>query len=142
MGVISDYEKITEIPLNSKVTFQEFTINSHQKVVKSVEVTGRLQRIIKSNESLNREELEQYYPGLERTEDFVALSVYFFYRLVLIVGVDNFNLPIYKTIHINKYFLHTKLQKLQYENAEQQVQVVPQDMLGFDRYQIGQKFKS
>lgn len=142
MAVISDYEKITKIPLNSNVTFQEFTINSHQKVVKSVEVTGRLQRIVKSNESLNREELEQYYPGLERTEDFVALSVYPFYRLVLIVGVDKFNLPIYKTIHTNKYFLHTKLQKLQYENVEQQVQVVPQDMLGFDSYQIGQKFKS
>lgn len=141
MELVTDYDTIREIPLKSKITFQEFTLDRHQKAKKSVEIRGELQRIIMDNEGLNKDEIEQYYPEATQTEDFVALSVYPFYRLILIVGVSQYNLPVYKTIHINKYFLHIGLQKLQYDEGQQVTPVAPQAMLGFESYQIGQKFK-
>lgn len=141
MGIITDYDMIKEIPLKSKVTFQEFVYDRHQVTKKSTEIRGELQRIIKDNEGLSRDEIEQYYPEVTQTEDFVALSIYPFYRLILIVGVSQYNMPIYKTIHVNKYFLHIGLQKIQYEEGQQIVPVSPQAVLGYESYQIGQKFK-
>jgi hypothetical protein len=139
---ITDYDTIKDIPLSSKVVFQEFVFDRHQIAKKSLEIRGELQRIIKDNEGLSNEEIEQYYPEVTQVEDIVALSVYPFYRLVLVTGTSQLNLPVYKVIHLNKYFIHAGMQKLQYEEGYQPVsQSVPQGILGYDSYQIGQKFK-
>lgn len=140
MKHIVDYEGIINIPENSKVIFQEFVLDRHQKAKKSVEVHGKLSRIIKDNEGLNRDEIEQYYPEVEE-DNYVILSVYPYYRLVLIIGTSQTGMPIYKTIHTNKYFLHAGLQKIQYEPGIQVSYGTPQTILGYESYQIGQKFK-
>ena len=61
MELVTDYDTIREIPLKSKITFQEFTLDRHQKAKKSIEIRGELQRIIMDNEGLNKDEIEQYY---------------------------------------------------------------------------------
>ena len=72
----------------------------------------------------------------------VALSVYPFYRLILVVGSSQLGVPIYKAIHTNKYFIHVNLQKVSYKQSEKIIQqVIPQNILGYDSYEVGQKFK-
>lgn len=138
---VTDYDLVKDIPKSSKVIFQEFVLDRHQVAKKSIEIRGELQRIIRDNEGLSNEEIEQYYPDVNTTEGIVALSVYPFYRLVLITGVSQFNLPIYRVVHLNKYFMYINLQRLQYEESQPTIPFVPQAALGFDSYQIGQKFK-
>lgn len=139
---LEKYEDIQDVPCGSNILFQEYTINPrNNKIQKSVEIRGNLQRIVDKSDKLSLEELQQYYPDIQDSEDFVSLSEYPYFRLVLIVGTNVVGIPIYKVVHINSYFLQTKLQRLQYEVQEQQVQTVPQNILGYESYQIGQKFK-
>lgn len=142
MVTITDYDNILSIPIDSEVDFQEFTLDRHQKPRLAVQVKGKLHRIVKSTEGLSREELEEFYPEIKQTEDFVALSVYPFYRLILVVGSSQLGVPIYKAIHTNKYFIHVNLQKVSYKQSEKIIQqVIPQNILGYDSYEVGQKFK-
>ena len=140
MNIIEDYDQIPKIPMKSQVKFQEFILDRHQNPKESVKVIGELQRIILDNEGLSADERLLYYPGID-VSSIVPLSICPFYRLVLMVGFSSSNVPIYKTVQVNKYFLHTKLQKIEYEEAIQNIPVAPQNILGYESYQIGQKFK-
>ena len=136
-----NYDNIPQIPQKSVVHFKEFTLDRHEKKKLSKEVKGILLTIITPEQSLDGEILKMYYPDTDENQHPI-LSLQPFYRLVLETGTNRLGMPVYTTVHTNKYFMLVGLQEIDWKENVIEVQPeIPSQILGFNSYDIGSKFK-
>ena len=135
------YDNIPQIPQKSVVRFKEFILDRHENKKLSKEVEGILLTVVTPEQSLDGETLKIYYPDMDESQHPI-LSLQPFYRLVLEVGTNRLGLPVYTTVHPNKYFMMVGLQEVDWEENIIEVQPeIPSQILGFSSYDIGSKFK-
>lgn len=134
------YEKINNIPLKSVVTFREYSLDRNEKRILHNEVIGELSSIIYPGEGLDIQMIELYYPDVDQ-EYYPVFSVKTFYRLVLVTGTNRFGLPKYQVIDLNQYYMNVRLQTVEYDESVKPVIETPSQLLGFNSYEIGSKFK-
>ena len=103
----------------SMITFTEFTLDRHEKKRMTLQIKDAIvHELIPSNQKLSREELELYYgEGLEDI-DYLQLSSMNCLRIVLRVGINELEQPVFKVISISKDFYDDGLQELEIMGAE------------------------
>lgn len=136
----TSYENIVNIPTKSTVEFKQYTLDRHENKKLEESVVGELFAVIPPLEQLNSDLIETYYKGVSH-EYYPALSQSPDTRLVITVGYDRMGIPIYKTISINKYFNSIGLQTIEYKESAVYKPELPNQILGFNSYDIGKKFK-
>jgi hypothetical protein len=101
------------------ITFTEFTLDRHEKKRMTLQIKDAIvHEIILSNQKLSREELELYYgEGLEDI-DYLQLSSMNCLRIVLRVGINELEQPVFKVISISRDFYDEGLQELEIMGAE------------------------
>lgn len=104
---------------DSMITFTEFTLDRHEKKRMTLQIKDAIvHEIILSNQKLSREELELYYgEGLEDI-DYLQLSSMNCLRIVLRVGINELEQPVFKVISISRDFYDDGLQELEIMGAE------------------------
>lgn len=104
---------------DSMITFTEFTLDRHEKKRMTLQIKDAIvHEIILSNQKLSREELELYYgEGLEDI-DYLQLSSMNCLRIVLRVGINELEQPVFKVISISRDFYDEGLQELEIMGAE------------------------
>lgn len=104
---------------DSMITFTEFTLDRHEKKRMTLQIKDAIvHEIILSNQKLSREELELYYgEGLENI-DYLQLSSMNCLRIVLRVGINELEQPVFKVISISRDFYDEGLQELEIMGAE------------------------
>lgn len=104
---------------DSMITFTEFTLDRHEKKRMTLQIKDAIvHEIIQSNQKLSREELELYYgEGLEDI-DYLQLSSMNCLRIVLRVGINELEQPVFKVISISRDFYDEGLQELEIMGAE------------------------
>jgi len=104
---------------DSMITFTEFTLDRHEKKRMTLQIKDAIvHEIIPSNQKLSREELELYYgEGLEDI-DYLQLSSMNCLRIVLRVGINELEQPVFKVISISRDFYDEGLQELEIMGAE------------------------
>jgi len=104
---------------DSMITFTEFTLDRHEKKRMTLQIKDAIvHELIPSNQKLSREELELYYgEGLEDI-DYLQLSSMNCLRIVLRVGINELEQPVFKVISISKDFYDDGLQELEIMGAE------------------------
>lgn len=136
-----NYEEVPKIPLNSVIKFIQYKLDRHEKKSVDIVIEGILFAVITPETQLDAGLIQTYYPEAEEF-DYPALSYQPFYRLVVTTGEDKRGLPIYKTIHLNKYFMIVGIQTLEFrENVIEVQPEIPSQILGFNSYEFGSKFK-
>lgn len=140
MNKVQDYDNITKIPLNSKVTWKQYQLQMNEKKHLQYDISGILFAIITPEEALDAELIRTYYKGVDE-KYFPQLSQSAFIRLVLQVENDQFGMPQYVTVSLNKYYMMVGVQTLEYEQYVSPQPSVPTDILGFNSYELGNKFK-
>jgi len=103
----------------SMITFTEFTLDRHEKKRMTLQIKDAIvHELILSNQKLSREELELYYgEGLEDI-DYLQLSSMNCLRIVLRVGINELEQPVFKVISISRDFYDDGLQELEIMGAE------------------------
>lgn len=103
---------------DSMITFTEFTLDRHEKKRMTLQIKDAIvHEIIPSNQKLSREELELYYgEGLEDI-DYLQLSSMNCLRIVLRIGINELEQPVFKVISISKDFYDDGLQELEIMGA-------------------------
>ena len=101
------------------ITFTEFTLDRHEKKRMTLQIKDAIvHEIILSNQKLSREELELYYgEGLEDI-DYLQLSSMNCLRIVLRVGINELEQPVFKVISISRDFYDEGLQELEIMGAD------------------------
>ena len=104
---------------DSMITFTEFTLDRHEKKRMTLQIKDAIvHELISSNQKLSREELELYYgEGLEDI-DYLQLSSMNCLRIVLRIGINELEQPVFKVISISKDFYDDGLQELEIMGAE------------------------
>lgn len=104
---------------DSMITFTEFTLDRHEKKRMTLQIKDAIvHELIPSNQKLSREELELYYgEGLEDI-DYLQLSSMNCLRIVLRVGINELEQPVFKVISISRDFYNDGLQELEIMGAE------------------------
>lgn len=104
---------------DSMITFTEFTLDRHEKKRMTLQIKDAIvHEIIPSNQKLSREELELYYgEGLEDI-DYLQLSSMNCLRIVLRIGINELEQPVFKVISISRDFYDDGLQELEIMGAE------------------------
>ena len=104
---------------DSMITFTEFTLDRHEKKRMTLQIKDAIvHELISSNQKLSREELELYYgEGLEDI-DYLQLSSMNCLRIVLRIGINELEQPVFKVISISKDFYDDGLQELELMGAE------------------------
>lgn len=104
---------------DSMITFTEFTLDRHEKKRMTLQIKDAIvHELIPSNQKLSREELELYYgEGLEDI-DYLQLSSMNCLRIVLRIGINELEQPVFKVISISKDFYDDGLQELEIMGAE------------------------
>ena len=104
---------------DSMITFTEFTLDRHEKKRMTLQIKDAIvHELILSNQKLSREELELYYgEGLEDI-DYLQLSSMNCLRIVLRVGINELEQPVFKVISISRDFYDDGLQELEIMGAE------------------------
>ena len=133
------YEDLRNIPIGSVIHYTEYTLDIHERLKLVGEISGTLVLVIPAGTKLSAEEIKTYY-HLSSIENVPNLSCLPNDRVVLQVGIDNLNIPIYTTVNLNKYFMETGQQVLDYIEQQAKPQT-PSQILGFGAYDVGQKFK-
>lgn len=113
------YDQIlnTIVP-DSVIIFQEYELDRHERKHLTLEIGPvPVQQVIPPNYPLCRAELEKYYSP-ELTElDYCQLSCNSGIRLILRLGINEENQPIYKPILINQDFFNMGLQVINLVSA-------------------------
>lgn len=136
-----NYEEVVNIPPNSVVKFTQFIPDRHEKKHIDFVEEGVLFQIITPEEKLDMELIRTFYPETDE-QDYPMLSYQPFYRLVLITGEDRLGRKIHKTVHLNKYFMMVGLQTVEHrENVIEVQPQIPAQILGYNTYEFGSKFK-
>lgn len=119
MNRIPFNQLITYLLPDSMITFTEFTLDRHEKKRMTLQIKDAIvHEIILSNQKLSREELELYYgEGLEDI-DYLQLSSMNCLRIVLRVGINELEQPVFKVISISRDFYDEGLQELEIMGAE------------------------
>ena len=104
---------------DSMITFTEFTLDRHEKKRMTLQIKDAIvHELIPSNQKLSREELELYYgEGLEDI-DYLQLSSMNCLRIVLRIGINELEQPVFKVISISRDFYDDGLQELEIMGAE------------------------
>ena len=104
---------------DSMITFTEFTLDRHEKKRMTLQIKDAIvHELILSNQKLSRDELELYYgEGLEDI-DYLQLSSMNCLRIVLRVGINELEQPVFKVISISRDFYDDGLQELEIMGAE------------------------
>lgn len=119
MNKIPFNQLITCLLPDSMITFTEFTLDRHEKKRMTLQIKDAIvHELIPSNQKLSREELELYYgEGLEDI-DYLQLSSMNCLRIVLRVGINELEQPVFKVISISRDFYDEGLQELEIMGAE------------------------
>ena len=119
MNKIPFNQLTTHLLPDSMITFTEFTLDRHEKKRMTLQIKDAIvHEIILSNQKLSREELELYYgEGLEDI-DYLQLSSMNCLRIVLRVGINELEQPVFKVISISRDFYDDGLQELEIMGAE------------------------
>lgn len=136
----ANYEQSSNIPLQSLIEFKEYELDRHENKKVRVDVSGVLHAIIAPNEKLSSDLIEVYYKGVSE-EVYPVLSCNPFVRLVLTIGTDKIGSPIYRVIALNTYYMSVGLQDLEYEEQFTPQPELLNQILGFNSYSFGGKFK-
>lgn len=104
---------------DSMITFTEFTLDRHEKKRMTLQIKDAIvHELIPSNQKLSREELELYYgEGLEDI-DYLQLSSMNCLRIILRIGINELEQPVFKVISISRDFYDDGLQELEIMGAE------------------------
>ena len=138
--MLAKYEDSFNIPLKSAVHFKEYILDRHENKKLRNQTDGILSAIIKPEDSLSCDEIATYYQNVPQ-QFHINLSRDAFVRLVLDVGQDRQGMPIYRVVSLNKYYMMVGLQELEYEQAQETMPELPNQILGFNSYNFGEKFK-
>lgn len=113
------YDQIlnTIVP-DSVIIFQEYELDRHERKHLTLEIGPvPVQQVVPPNHPLCRAELEKYYSP-ELTElDYCQLSCNSGIRLILRLGINEENQPIYKPVLINQDFFNMGLQVINLVSA-------------------------
>lgn len=120
---------------DSMITFTEYTLDRHEKRRMTLQIKDAIiQEIVLSNQKLNREELELYYgEGLEDV-DYLQLSSMNCLRIVLRIGINDLEQPVFKVISISRDFYDEGLQELEIMGAETATNTEPNFFLGMAQF--------
>ena len=140
MTKVTDYDKALEVPLKSLVHFKEYALDRHERKQLLQEIDGELFTILSPEERLSADSIRVYYPELHESS-YHSVSHSPFIRLVIQIGASKLGIPIYRTVTLNKYFMMVGLQTVEYEEMVIAQPTVPNQILGFNSYDIGNKFK-
>lgn len=135
------YDDLNKIPSGSVVRYKEYKLEMNEKLTLIGEIEGIMLAHIEANSALSADEIRSYY-NLSGNEGLQPLSKVTHRRIVLQVGNTQQGVPIYTTINLNSYFMSVGQQVVEYEQYVQPQPEKPIDILGFNSYDFGAKFKT
>lgn len=135
------YEELSTIPTGSLVRYKEYKLDRHERLKLNGEIEGTLFLFIPAGTALSADEIKTYY-NIKGDEGIQVLSNTPHHRLVVQVGFDKQNIPIYSTINLIEYFMSEGHQTVEYEDFIQAKPTKPSEILGFNSYEFGSKFKT
>lgn len=136
-----EYKDLSTITTGSVVHYHEYTLDIHERKKLTGEVEGLLLTHILPNVALSADEIKSYY-NIKGDANLTPLSCVPNHRIVLQVGTDHNSVPVYTTINLNEYFMSQGLQTVECEIYEQPQPQTPIQILGFNSYEFGSKFKT
>ena len=134
------YDKALSIPLKSTLHFKEYMLDRREKKQLCNEIDGELLTVVSPEDRLNSDLIREYYPDFPES-DYPSLSHSPFIRLVVRIGMNKLGIPVYHTITLNEYYMSVGLQTLEYEDSVEYKPILPNQILGFNSYEVGKKFK-
>ena len=96
------------------VTFTEYSLDRHEKKHKVFDIENAVvKQVIPANVSIGREVLEEYYGKDLTDQDYLQLSCVNCIRIVLLTGLDENSMPVYKPILFNQDYYEIGLQEIE-----------------------------
>lgn len=118
MRIITGFESIiNSVHEGSVITFTEYDLDRHERKHISFQVKDVVvQAVVKANQKLSREELERYYGDDLDEIDYLQLSEMNCPRIIVSLGVNQYNQIDIKVIVLNQDFFNSGLQELTVTN--------------------------
>ena len=106
-------ELINQLKPTMLINFREYSLNFRgiKHMTLNIE-SSVIEEVIPANQSIGRSKLEIWYGNDLSNKDYLQLSTMNCFRIILIVGVDEFNKPQYKPIVINQDLFETGFQEV------------------------------